>query len=110
MRSSKRHSLPNMKFFEDLTKVATGALGSFTEVRQQIRSLVNEGVEQVMNQMDMVTRAEFERVEGLAQKARERQIELEKRVAVLEKQLQGDKKAPAAKAKTVTPKKKSKKA
>lgn len=99
MRSSKKHSIPNMKFFEDLAKVATGALGSFTEVRHQIKSMVNEGIEQCMARMDMVTRAEFDRVEALAQKARERQIELEKRLAVLEKNLSPAKKTANKKAK-----------
>lgn len=79
-----------------MAKVAAGALGSFTELKDQVRSMVKEGVEQIMGQMDMVTRAEFERVEGLAQKARERQIELEKRIAALEKPASA-KKATAAK-------------
>lgn len=74
----------NPKFLDDLARMMTGAMGSFHEVRQQIKSMVREGVEQVMGELDMVTRSEFERVEALAEKARERQIELEKRLAALE--------------------------
>ena len=43
----------------------------------------------MMGQMDMVSREEFERVEAVAEKARERQQELEKRLSALERQLKG---------------------
>lgn len=96
----------NLKFLDDLARMMTGAMGSFHEVRQQIRTMVREGVEQVMSELDMVTRSEFERVEAVAEKARTRQLELEKRVASLEAAL--GKKAPAAK-KTATKKPAAKK-
>jgi BMFP domain-containing protein YqiC len=82
-----RSTRDNLKFLDDLAKVATGALGSFSEVRHQVRTLVKERVDHLVGQMDMVTRAEFERVEAVAEKARERQLELEKRLAALERQL-----------------------
>lgn len=97
----------NPRFLDDLARMMSGAMGSFHEVRNQIRAMVREGVEQMMSELDMVTRSEFERVETLAEKARERQIELEKRLAALE-----GKKAPAAKKpaaqKKAAPKKKKK--
>lgn len=86
----------NLKFLDDLARMMTGAMGSFHEVRQQIKGMVREGVEQVMSELDMVTRSEFERVEAVAEKARARQLELEKRVDALETAL--GKKKPAAKA------------
>lgn len=95
MRSKDDH----LKFLSDLAKVMTGAMGSFTDVRRQIHDMVKDGMEQVMTQMDMVTRADFERVEAVAQKARERQLELEKRIAALEKQAGGKKTAAPAKGK-----------
>lgn len=85
----------NLKFLDDLARMMTGAMGSFHEVRQQIKGMVREGVEQVMSELDMVTRSEFERVEAVAEKARARQLELEKRVDALEAAL--GKKKPAAK-------------
>ena len=87
-----RSARANLKFLDDLAKVATGALGSFSEVRHQVKKMVKEGIDQVMGEMDMVTRAEFDRVEAMAQKARERQVELEKRLAALEKKSKGTKK------------------
>lgn len=82
-----RSARDNLKFLDDLAKVATGAIGSFSEIRHQVRGLVKERVDQLMGQMDMVSREEFERVEAVAEKARLRQEELEKRLAALERQL-----------------------
>jgi BMFP domain-containing protein YqiC len=86
-----RSSGPNLKFLDDLAKVASGAAHSLGDFRAQVKSLVNG----FLGEMDIVTREEFERVEALAQKARERQVELEKRLAALEKKL----KTPAARKK-----------
>ncbi|TAL26971.1 MAG: accessory factor UbiK family protein [Alphaproteobacteria bacterium] len=82
-----RSARDNLKFLDDLAKVATGAIGSFSEVRHQVRNLVKERVDQLMGQMDMVSREEFERVEAVAERARLRQEELEKRLTALERQL-----------------------
>lgn len=87
-----RNRRSNLQFIDDLAKVATGALGSFGDVRQQVRKLVKERVEQALGKMDLVTREEFERVEALAERARDRQEELEDRLSALEKSLKRKKK------------------
>lgn len=87
-----RNKRSNLQFIDDLAKVATGALGSFGDVRQQVRKLVKERVEQALGKMDLVTREEFERVEALAERARDRQEELEDRLSTLEKSLKRKKK------------------
>lgn len=93
-----RTARDNMKLFSDLAKMATGAMGSFGDIRQQLKGLVKERVDQLLSDMDMVSRREFERVEAVAVKARERQEQLEKRLAELEKKLKVKKTAaPAAK-------------
>ena len=79
----------SLRFINDMAKVMAGAMGSFSETRHQIKGMIKEGLDQVLGELDMVTRADFERVEAMAQKARERQIELEKRVTVLEHQALG---------------------
>jgi hypothetical protein len=86
-----RSGAQNLKFLDDLAKVASGAVQSLGDIRGQVKSMVNA----FLGEMDIVTREEFERVEALAQKARERQVELEKRLATLEKKL----KTPAGKKK-----------
>jgi BMFP domain-containing protein YqiC len=87
-----RNARQNLKFLDDLAKAATGALGSFSEIRTHIRALVKERVDQVLDQMDMVSRDEFDRVAAMAEKARLRQEALEDRLAALE-----GKKSPARK-------------
>lgn len=83
-----RSARDNLKFMNDLAKMAGGAAQSFSGVRAHVKTLVSS----FLAEMDLVTRDEFERVEALAQKARERQVELEKRLAALEKKLKGKKK------------------
>ncbi len=94
-----RSARDNLKFLDEIARMATGALGSFGEVRQQIKAIVKDRVEQVMEDMDVVPRRDFDRVEALAQRARIRQEELEKRLATLEKMMKAGKtakeKAPA---------------
>ena len=90
-----RSARDNLKFMDDLAKIAGGAAQSFGSVRTHVKSLVNT----FLAEMDLVTREEFERVEALAQKARERQVELEKRLSVLEKKITTGKAAKGAKKK-----------
>ena len=87
-----RSARDNLKLIDDLARAATGALGSFGQTRHQIRARVRERVEHLLEKMDLVSREEFERVEAVAEKARERQLKLEKRLAALEKQLRRKKK------------------
>jgi ubiquinone biosynthesis accessory factor UbiK len=76
-----RSARDNLRFLDDLAKVAGGAAQSLGGLRAQVKTFVNA----FLTEMDLVTREEFERVEALAQKARERQVALEKRLAALEK-------------------------
>lgn len=98
-----RNTAQNLRFLDDLAKMAGGAFGAMGDLRGHVKSLVNT----VLSELDLVTRAEFERVEALAQKARERQVELEKRLAALEKTK--TKKTTPAKSKQTSSSKKGKK-
>lgn len=102
--------LDNMKFLDDVARMATGALGSFSEVRHQIKGMVKQRVDQILAETDLVTRSEFERVEALASRARTRVEELEARLDALEGKKKPAKetkpaKKPAAKAKKKAAKK-----
>ena len=79
-----RNTRANLKLIDDIAKMATGALGNLGDVREQVRRHVKERVEQVLERMDLVTREEFERVEALAEKARDRQDERDARQNALE--------------------------
>lgn len=82
-----RSQRSNFSFFEDLVKMAGNASGALPDVSMQIKAIVKDRINDVLGELDLVTRSEFERVELIAQRARERQEQLEKRVVTLEKKL-----------------------
>jgi BMFP domain-containing protein YqiC len=83
------------RFFDDLARVANGAMGALSGVRGDIEARFRDQLERVLAGMDLVTREEFEAVKAMAAKAREEQEELQRRVAALESQLAEERKAPA---------------
>ncbi|NFV82013.1 accessory factor UbiK family protein [Magnetospirillum aberrantis] len=74
-------------FFDDLARMAGGALGALSGLKAEIETLVRQQFERVMAGADMVPRDEFEAVRALAIKARSEQEDLEVRVAALEAKL-----------------------
>jgi BMFP domain-containing protein YqiC len=75
------------RFFDDLAKVANGALGSLAGLGSEIENRVRDQAERVLARMDVVRREEFDAVKAMAAKAREGQEALETRVAALEAEL-----------------------
>lgn len=72
------------RFLDDLARVANGAIGALSGVREEIEALVKQRMERFLADMDLVTREEFEAVKDVAAKARTEQEALEARVATLE--------------------------
>lgn len=77
---------------DDLARVASGALGAFSGVRNEVETRLREQFERVLARMNLVTREEFDATRLMAAKARAAQEALEKRLAALEARL-----APATK-------------
>ena len=75
------------RFFDDLARMANGALGSLHGVREDVESRLKQRFERIVGDMDLVTREEFDAVKIMATKAREQNEALEKRVAELENRL-----------------------
>ena len=75
------------RFFDDLARVAAGAMGTLSGMKSEVESRVREQFERVLSGMDLVSRDEFEAVKAMAAKARSEQEDLHKRVAGLESQL-----------------------
>jgi BMFP domain-containing protein YqiC len=75
------------RFFDDIARVASGALGTLTGVRDEIETRVREQVERVLGRMNLVRREEFDAVQAMVAKARSVQEALEERVALLEAKL-----------------------
>jgi BMFP domain-containing protein YqiC len=75
------------RFFDDLARVASGAVGALSGVRGEVEARLREQLERVLAGMDLVTREEFEAVKAMAAKARTEQEDLAKRLAELEARL-----------------------
>lgn len=86
---------PDPKIFDDLSRVAGGAMNVFSGFREQILNDIKARVEEVAARMDLVPREDFERLEA--------------QVKALQKKIDGDKPAPkkAAPAKKKTAAKKA---
>ncbi|CDL00032.1 conserved protein of unknown function [Magnetospirillum gryphiswaldense MSR-1 v2] len=74
-------------FFDDLARMAGGALGALSGLRAEIEGLIRQQMERFMAGVDMVPREEFEVVRDMAIKAREENDALAKRLADLEAKL-----------------------
>ncbi len=72
------------RFLNDLARVANGAVGALSGVREEVEAMVRQRAERLLADMDLVTREEFEAVKAVAAKARLKQEALEDRVATLE--------------------------
>ena len=75
------------KFFDELGKLITDAAGAAQGVRKEIESVVRAQAENILRELDVVQREEFEAVKAMAQKARAENEQLKQRVAMLEEVL-----------------------
>jgi BMFP domain-containing protein YqiC len=75
------------RLFDDLARMANGAVGSLQGVREDVESRLKNLFERFAGEMDLVTREEFDAVKAMATKAREQNEALEKRIAELETRL-----------------------
>ncbi len=75
------------RILDDLAKVAAGALGGVSGVRQEIETRLREQFERILADMEVVSREEFEVVRAMAAKARAEQETLAARLAALEERL-----------------------
>ena len=74
-------------FFDDLARVASGAMGALSGLRAEMEAMIRQQMERVTSSLDMVPREEFEVVRAMAAKARMEQDALEDRVKALEAKL-----------------------
>jgi BMFP domain-containing protein YqiC len=74
-------------FFDDLARVAGGALGALSGAKAEVEAMMRQQMERFLSSMDLVQREEFEVVRAMAAKAREEQLVLADRLATLEAKL-----------------------
>ena len=90
--------MPNdNRLFEDFTRMAGGAMSSFTALREEMEARLREQVEHMLIGMDLVRRDEFEAVQAMAEAARTENAELTKRIKALEAKFAKPAKAAARK-------------
>jgi len=75
------------RFFDDLAKVANGALGSLASFGTEVENRVRDQVDKMLSRMDIVRREEFDAVKAMATKAREENETLAARLAKLEAEI-----------------------
>lgn len=75
------------RLFEDLSRVASGAMGTVVGMRDEAEAQLRQRLERVLERMDVVPREEFEAVRAMAAKARDEQEAMADRVARLEARL-----------------------
>ncbi|MBK9079700.1 MAG: accessory factor UbiK family protein [Hyphomicrobium sp.] len=72
------------RIFDDFAKLMTDAAGAAEGMKTEAQSLFKSQTERFLRDMDVVAREDFEAVKAMAQKAREENEALAKRVAALE--------------------------
>lgn len=72
------------KILDDLARVAGGALGAFSSLREEAEGQLRAQLERVLSRMDVVGREEHEAVRAMAAKARAEQEVMAERLATLE--------------------------
>ncbi len=81
------------RLFDDIARVAGGALGAVSGLREEIELLVRGRIERVLADMELVPRDEFDAVKAMAAEARAENERLAARLADLEEKVSA--KAPA---------------
>ena len=77
----------NNRFFDDLSKLMTNAMGVAQGAKDEAQTAFNGWIDRWLAERDFVTREEFEAVREMAIKARTEQEDLAERVAALEAKL-----------------------
>jgi BMFP domain-containing protein YqiC len=74
---------------DDLTKLANGAMGALSGVKDEVETRVRDRIAKILDGMDIPRREEFEVVKEMAAKAREENEALKKQIAELQAKLGG---------------------
>jgi BMFP domain-containing protein YqiC len=75
---------PGNKFFDDMSKLMTNAMGVAQGAKTEAETAMKGFVDRWLADRDFVTREEFDAVRAMAQKAREENTALAARIEALE--------------------------
>jgi len=77
----------NNKFFDDMSKLATGAVGAAHSIKGEMEGAFRAWFDRQISEMDLVSREEFEIVRDMAEKARTENEDLRAEIEVLKKKI-----------------------
>ena len=77
-------------FFDDLAKMANGAMGALSGVKDEMEAKFRDQIAKILDGMDIPRRDEFEAVKAMAAKAREENEALKAQIAELQAGLSSD--------------------
>lgn len=80
------------RIFDDIAKVAGGALSALTSLKDEIEAMIRDRLERTMADANFVKRDEFDAVKDMAATARGEQEKLQARLEALEALLKAQKK------------------
>lgn len=72
------------RLFDDLARVANGAVSTLVGMKGEIEAMIRQRVDKMLADADLVPREEFEAVKAMAAEARAGQERLAKRIDALE--------------------------
>ncbi len=75
------------KFFDDLAKLGQSAAGTLHGVKGEFEAMLRTRLEDILKDMDLVSREEFDVVRDMAKEARTQNEILAQKIITLEKQL-----------------------
>ena len=82
------------RIFDDVAKVAGGALSALTAVKEDVEAIIRDRIDRFMSEANYVRRDEFEAVKAMAATARAEQERLSARLAALETATRGKDPSP----------------
>lgn len=82
------------RIFEDISKVATSAMGTMAGVGREVETMVRNRVKEMVGGLDLVERDEFEAVKAMAATARAEAESLKTDLAALRAEIAGLKGTP----------------
>lgn len=77
----------NSAIFDEIAKLASGAAGSALELKREVEAMVSARIEQIAQNLELVTREEFEITQQMASKAREENEKLSAEISALKDRL-----------------------
>ncbi len=72
------------RILDEIAKLVTSAAGAAKGVRDEVETLIRAQAERLIDQMDLVTREEYDVVKAMVARARAENEKLEARIAALE--------------------------